>query len=392
MGTEAWSQSPRSSPKMSVEPSEPQLRIAVISAPRSGNTWLRNMLAASFSLREIAVHRPEHVDWSALPARVVLQTHWDPVEPLLGLLHRHDFRVVTVARHPLDLFLSLLNLRQYAEEAPHWDEGKSGRTLVGASPRSPDFLEFACGRMTASLLSPTLRWLRTPGTVSVRYEDLVADTTGTLTRVTQALSSDARQPADEVAPAYAIERLRSGYGVWHYHYWQGRPGHWKTLLTAREAHQIASAHAAAFAELGYDCDPDTDLDETQADLNWYRLQCNSICKHLADERTKHRLTRGALESKEEQLAAAQSALADAEAQAAAALHSLAELRQECKARGRALATAHAELDSIRQHSGEFETLGPYSLKVARTVQNFSRRHPLLASAVKQLVRGRRKTA
>ena len=33
------------------------LRLALVSTPRSGNTWLRNMLAATLDLHEHAAHK-----------------------------------------------------------------------------------------------------------------------------------------------------------------------------------------------------------------------------------------------------------------------------------------------------------------------------------------------
>jgi hypothetical protein len=372
---------------------ETQLRIAVISAPRSGNTWLRNMLANVYSLSEISHHMPEHCDWAALPGRVAFQIHWDPVEPFLGLMRRYGFQVVTVARHPLDLFLSLLNLRQYTDVSPHWDESNGGAgTLVGATPRSEAFLDFACGPMAASLLSPTLEWLRMPGTVGVRYEDLVADTLGTLSQVTQAVSPDLRRSPADVAPDHTMDRARAGYGVWHYHYWQGKPGHWKTLLTPREAHRIADAHAGAFAQLGYTCDPDPDLDDAQADLNWYRIQHDSIRKHLADERSKHQVTRSNFQSELAQRATAEATLAAAQSQAETALQALEVLREKHADRRKALAKARTRLNLARQRLLEVESLGPYSIQLARTMQNLSRQHPRLASAVKQLIGPRQKSA
>src|SRR5437762_2987502 len=48
-----------------------RLRLAVISTPRSGNTWLRGLLASIFGLEERAALTPDDVDWSALPERCV---------------------------------------------------------------------------------------------------------------------------------------------------------------------------------------------------------------------------------------------------------------------------------------------------------------------------------
>src|SRR5690606_3590182 len=80
--------------------SDRSLRIAVLSTPRSGNTWLRHLLASLFDLWQHAVHRPSDLDWDALPERAVVQLHWHRVEPLVSLVEQHRFRVAVLARHP----------------------------------------------------------------------------------------------------------------------------------------------------------------------------------------------------------------------------------------------------------------------------------------------------
>src|SRR5262245_44560627 len=84
------------------------LRIVVISTPRSGNTWLRHLLAKIYGSQELAVHNPADVDWAAIPVDCILQIHWRPTPEFLSLLERHGFRVVVLARHPFDVLLSIL--------------------------------------------------------------------------------------------------------------------------------------------------------------------------------------------------------------------------------------------------------------------------------------------
>jgi len=52
-----------------------RLRLAIISPPRSGNSWLRMVIASAVQLHEIAIHY--YLDAPAeLPARCLLQIHW----------------------------------------------------------------------------------------------------------------------------------------------------------------------------------------------------------------------------------------------------------------------------------------------------------------------------
>ncbi len=52
------------------------------------------------------------------------------------------------------------------------------------------------------------------------------------------------------------------------HFWMGRPGLWRRLLTVAETSRIVAAHAGIFAELGYPSDADLDLEAAQADAHW----------------------------------------------------------------------------------------------------------------------------
>src|SRR5690349_4298988 len=67
-------------------------RHALLGTPRSGNTWLRRLLAAAHGLEQFAVHRPEELDWAGLPARFIVQLHRKRQPSLLDLLDRHGVR------------------------------------------------------------------------------------------------------------------------------------------------------------------------------------------------------------------------------------------------------------------------------------------------------------
>lgn len=45
------------------------LRVAVLSTPRSGNTWLRGLLDDVAQAEELAVHTPEDLPWNNFPRR-----------------------------------------------------------------------------------------------------------------------------------------------------------------------------------------------------------------------------------------------------------------------------------------------------------------------------------
>ena len=61
-------------------------RALVVSTPRSGNTWLRLLLAKVYGIYssrygQLWAHSPEGFPWEELPRQCVLQLHWEPDEP-----------------------------------------------------------------------------------------------------------------------------------------------------------------------------------------------------------------------------------------------------------------------------------------------------------------------
>src|SRR3954470_22779750 len=96
------------------------LRIAVVSTPRAGNTWVRHLLGTAYQVPHFARHSLSDEDWNALPPEVVLQIHWRRTPAFAVRLKEHGFRVVTVARHPLDVLISILHFCIYDSESEHW--------------------------------------------------------------------------------------------------------------------------------------------------------------------------------------------------------------------------------------------------------------------------------
>lgn len=255
--------------------SRPVNRIAIVSTPRSGNTWLRQLLSTSYSLKECAAHTPANINWEALPRHCVLQIHWHRTEPFFSLLEKYKFRIVTLSRHPLDVLISILHFSSHETETIRWLGGEGGNEVKirRATPISQEFLEYATGPRSTALLKVSREWWGSAESYKLRYEDLVQNIPSEINKLGEWLGFSL--PCSVIATAIAansIERLRTTSH--NEHFWRGQPGHWKKLLPAATAHNIAQAHYASFDELGYVCEPDEHLDNIQALINW-----DKICKH-----------------------------------------------------------------------------------------------------------------
>jgi hypothetical protein len=301
--------------------SEAPLRLVIASTPRCGNAWLRHLLHSIYDLSSLSVHNPADVNWAELPTRCIIQIHWHPTPPFLEQLDTHRFHVLTLARHPLDVLLSILHFALYDSSTARWLEGENGseRSIFGAMPCSSAFLEYATGQRAGALLSVSREWAARPGVRTIRYEDLVRDPHGRMEQLAQELGMPASHAIDDAISAQSLANRRQTDKAHHYHYWQGKPGQWKHLLPATHARQIEGALREHFQALGYVCDPDPALDVRQADANWIELIWSGLAKDLQNveaacrERDRLRIELGAahadLEATRKSLALTQAELA-----------------------------------------------------------------------------------
>ncbi len=253
-------------------PAPDRIRLAVVSTPRSGNTWLRGLLAQLTESHEIAQHTPDEIPWDQLPQRVVVQIHWYPTDDFRKRLDDAGVKVVTIARHPLDLLMSILHFCRHEAQTARWLDGAGGdeRSLLGAAPQDASVRAYAAGPRFRELLGVSDAWWDLAD-AAVRYEDLVADPERELRRVVADLGVDVdldRVPA--VVASRGLEAMRPTSS--NHHYWQGTPGGWRRLLTADVAGSLAAPVADLLDARGYAVDPLPDLDAAQAARNWAAVE------------------------------------------------------------------------------------------------------------------------
>jgi hypothetical protein len=264
----ARSRSPRESGR-SAEPVAGD-RVLIASTPRAGNTLVQRLLVHSFGHEVVAAHGLSDVDLDKVAGRIVFQLHLGRSDRAVAFATMARARVITIARHPLDVLLSILHFSQHEPQVLYWLDGQAfdrpGR-LVGASPTSPAFLDWATGDGAAGLLAVTSSWWSDPAVLRLRYEDLVGDTDETMAALAADIGLGGEAPK---ANAKRIQELVLR-GLPNHHRWRGKPGGWRDLLPADVATTIRDAHRATFDALGYDVTVDT-VDQATADLNWLALK------------------------------------------------------------------------------------------------------------------------
>lgn len=362
------------------------LRFAIISTPRSGNTWLLHVLARLTGGPPVAVYNPSDLDWPALPSPCVLQVHWHPTAAFLGLLEQHGFRVVVLARHPLDVLISILHFALH-EPTARWLEGEAGneRPVYGAMPCSTAFQDYAAGKRTAALLSVTPEWWLRPDSHRLRYEDMVADAHTVVQRLVDGLAFTPAVSVADALEATTIPKMRVATDN-NPHFWQGKTGLWKKLLTAEVAGRVARTHADVFANLGYEVDADPSLTPAEADENWLKL----VWSDLSEELQNVRRNRRAMAELQAKFQSSQAELAASYVQASELQVRTAQEAAVRQARLLALEAANrdlaAEVAELRRQLQPFDGLTPNSVRMAHKLRGMASRHPHASSFVKRIFR------
>ncbi len=239
-------------------------RIAVISSPRVGNSWIRSVVAGALGMQEVAVHNIKDIK-DSLPEKVFLQIHWYREPNFQSWLTENDFKILCIARHPLDILLSVLHYVRYEPGTARWLEGNVliPKDLGEASPTDKQFVNYANSFGAENLLSISYQWWHEPSAIKIRYEDCVADPVGALGGLIQRLGGE----SDNVnmwLERLSLEKMRA---TPNRHGWQGQPRLYKSLIPYFSARRIFNRHKNIFNFMNYDIPPYF-LTKSRAIDNW----------------------------------------------------------------------------------------------------------------------------
>jgi hypothetical protein len=248
-------------------------RFAVISSPRSANTWLRRLLAELFDLSEHAAFTPDELDWEGLPERCIIQLHWPRTPTLVKQLRQHDFNVCVLMRHPLDALISILHFAANEPLTAHWLGGAYGdeHTIVGVEPCSAEFVDYAISPRARALIGVSSEWWNRRAAARIRFEDLVVDPASQLQRVAASSRIQPNKQIDEVVRNAALGFSQMQSTAPNQHFWQGQPELWRRLLPPTYAAAIAAPYRTkALRRYRYRLEPDRTLSLSTAQAEWQR--------------------------------------------------------------------------------------------------------------------------
>ncbi len=238
------------------------LKIMIVSTPKTGNTWLKNLLSNIYDLPIVGTGAVRNFsDFDTLGERWVTHQHYALRTELVEWARRSGVIFLTTIRHPGDVLASLF----------HYVSSSTGFSVIGENDPVSRMRcdggvigEHSLAYVKESfhaLIDVSLAWIRSGVSRSVRYEDLWRDpmcTLQNLTAVIGEVSLDRIERAVELCDIDLMRRLPDGDPRF---FRKGTVGNWKQELPPEiiDTLRRTDPYPAQFAELGYTLDPDDAL-------------------------------------------------------------------------------------------------------------------------------------
>jgi hypothetical protein len=235
------------------------LKIVVVSTPKTGNTWVRHLLAEIYRIpmRDLAAEF-EDFDWRAEGESWIGQQHFFPTPERLAVAARHKARFVTTIRHPADVFLSLFHhVHRTGEKSSSPDRpGYMGGDRGQPGTHALRFLREGFFQH----LHLSLVWLREKQTLCVRYEDLCERPEQALANLCNGIAPVTEARIRQAICDCELEELRKRNPDSANFFRRGQRGAWRTELPPEFVRVFAGQepYPEQFRELGYtleDADP-----------------------------------------------------------------------------------------------------------------------------------------
>lgn len=237
----------------------PPLKIVVAATPKTGNNWVKYLLAEIYGLSQVALQPNYRVDdWSLFGERWIGHQHYLPEAGLVERAQNCGVRFVTVLRHPADVLVSLRHFmdRTGAPGVTDWHLPESMRLDGPGAYGMHTRLYVEHGFYLA--LHTSICWLHVDGTLAVRYEDLIARPFETLRDLTDRIQPVPEEKLRAAIASCDIDRMRAAHGATLFR--RGGAGGWRLELPREIRHCLATwrPYPAQFAALGYTMLPQED--------------------------------------------------------------------------------------------------------------------------------------
>ena len=225
--------------------------------PKTGNVWLENLLSHAYGIPIVGLSQVlDPADLAIDAPAYVTHQHFRPGPEFLDWVRRERVQLLTMARHPGDVLLSLYHYVQRFRD--RWAQAgllgtSSSHVLAGRPLDSSEMLTYVRERFAPEVLGCTLAWIERDVPL-VRYEDLRRDPFETLSSLGSRLG-----PVDPATLRVAIEQasfesIRGRGGDLALHCRSGRTGQWRDELPGEVVDALREEASETARALGYTFD------------------------------------------------------------------------------------------------------------------------------------------
>jgi hypothetical protein len=229
------------------------LKIIIVGTPKTGNTWVKHLLADLYNL-PIVTLKPEFDAEEAAAAgpNWISHQHFLPKQALLTWAKANGVIFITAIRHPADVLISLwhhIQKRKGKNADIHQGASVLGEAREIGSETTLGFVE----NDFHVYLNLSIAWQQVPGAITLRYEDLWSQPIETLARLTDAIEPRSRESLKLSWCACELGLMQQLLDPEKKLIRQGGTGAWRQLLpkTIKEAFTQLDPYPAQFAVLGY---------------------------------------------------------------------------------------------------------------------------------------------
>jgi hypothetical protein len=235
------------------------MRIIVAGPPKTGNIWIKGILAEVYKLKVLTPEPGDDVrdleafvEQDLFPDDAIFHQHYWPTNRLFKLTKSLDIDVVTILRNPYDTFVSLF---YYVQNFPDVIvPGHPLHFMYGKDIGHPVVLDYI-GRVENGFgihIKLAKHWLDDGRSILIRYEDLKADTFDTVKYVTERIWPVEDENIQDAMDATSAQRMREKSNILSRHIRKASVGDWRNHLTEDHLEVFRSNYWEWIEQLGYE--------------------------------------------------------------------------------------------------------------------------------------------
>lgn len=235
------------------------LKIMIVSTPKTGNTWVKHLLSNVYDLPIVRVGKAFSLsEVGALGPGWIIQQHYTPHADLLEWAKHNSVVFLTTVRHPCDVLVSLFHfVRKFADQPGGIVDTNPARIMLRDGSTIGEYTASYVTNTFFKLLYVSLQWMYSTETRLVYYEDLQRDPVAALQSLTASIREVSLDCIEHAVEFCNIDAMRKRWGRQHEFFRSGSVGDWQVELPQQivDILRYTEPYPAQFAALGYTLEP-----------------------------------------------------------------------------------------------------------------------------------------